>query len=249
MAKSIGILKIEGTVEDLTFYKRDGKNFVRTKGGVSKERILNDPNYVRTRENNSEFGLSAKAGRTLRLSMGNLVFRAKDQNLTSRMLQTMYRVKNFDTTSSRGSRSVAIGITKPEAKLLLVGFDFNALAPFKSVFYGTMALDSSTGEVSITSFIPAENLQFPQGATHVSFQAGVLGIEFESEKSELVLSAIENLPISMSVTNFVLTPTSMPSGFAVTLFVVMVSFFQEVNGVQYSLRNEEYNVLHVLNVV
>jgi hypothetical protein len=56
MAKTSGIIKIEGTVEDLTFYKKDGRNFVRRKGGVSKERIENDPNYVRTRENNSEFG-------------------------------------------------------------------------------------------------------------------------------------------------------------------------------------------------
>ena len=39
MAKANGIIKIEGTVEDLTFYRQDGKNFVRRKGGISKERI------------------------------------------------------------------------------------------------------------------------------------------------------------------------------------------------------------------
>ena len=55
MAKVNGLLKIEGTVEDLTFYKKDGKNYVRRKGGVSKERILTDPNFVRTRENGAEF--------------------------------------------------------------------------------------------------------------------------------------------------------------------------------------------------
>ena len=36
MAKASGIIKIEGTVEDLTFYKKDGKNFVRKKGGIPK---------------------------------------------------------------------------------------------------------------------------------------------------------------------------------------------------------------------
>ncbi len=48
MAKVNSIIKIEGTVEDLTFYKKDGVNFVRRKGGVSKERIGNDPNFIRT---------------------------------------------------------------------------------------------------------------------------------------------------------------------------------------------------------
>ena len=51
MAKAVGILSIEGTIENLTFYRRDGKLFVRRKGGVSKHRIETDPNYVRTREN------------------------------------------------------------------------------------------------------------------------------------------------------------------------------------------------------
>lgn len=110
MAKAGGILKIEGTVEDLTFYKKDGKNFVRRKGGVSKERIDSDPNYVRTRENNSEFGHSGTSGKVLRMAMGSLVFKAKDSKLASRMLQVMSRIKNLDTTSARGQRQVSIGL-------------------------------------------------------------------------------------------------------------------------------------------
>ncbi len=81
MAQSTGILKIEGTIEDLTFYKKDGKNYVRRKGGVSKERIANDPNFVRTRENGSEFGHSASAGKMLRLAASSMVFKAKDSQL------------------------------------------------------------------------------------------------------------------------------------------------------------------------
>ena len=33
MAITSGVIKIEGTVEDLTFYKKDGKSFVRTDEG------------------------------------------------------------------------------------------------------------------------------------------------------------------------------------------------------------------------
>lgn len=249
MAKSNGILKIEGTVEDLTFYKKDGKNFVRRKGGISKSRIENDPNFVRTRENNNEFKLCADSGRIIRLAIGNLLFKAKDNKLSSRMLQTMFRIKDFDTTSTRGNRQVSIGLSTAGGKQLLKGFDFNINAPYKSVFFGSLTLDTATGIVSIPNFIPAEGLQFPQGATHVSFQSSVLGIKLETEESELFSSSVENLPITMTSANVTLTPTSMPSSFPVMVFLIMISFYQEVNGVQYSLKNEEYNVLNVLDVI
>jgi hypothetical protein len=45
MAKLKGILKIEGTLDELTFYKTQDGHLVKTKGGVSADRIANDPNF------------------------------------------------------------------------------------------------------------------------------------------------------------------------------------------------------------
>lgn len=249
MAKSSGVLKIEGTIEDLTFYKKDGKFLVRKKGGISKERIENDPSFIRTRENGSEFGHSGKAGKILRLALGNMVYKAKDNKLSSRMLQVMSQIKNHDLTSVRGERKVGLGLTTAEGKQLLKGFDFNNNAALKSVLFAPYELDTATGVITITNFTPVEQLQFPQGSTHVSFQGAVLAIDFATEVSEVAYSNIENLAIDMTVSNRVLTPTSVPTGTGIQLFLVMISFYQEVNGVQYSLKNEEYNVLHVLEVV
>ncbi len=248
MAKASGIIKIEGTVEDLTFYKKDGKNFVRRKGGVPKERIENDPNYVRTRENNSEFGHSGTAGKVLRMAMGSLVFKAKDGKLSSRMLQVMSRIKNLDTTSARGFRQVSVGLSTPEGKQLLKGFDFNINAPLNGVLFAPYDLNTTTGVIEITDFIAAEQLQFPQGSTHISFQSAVLAIDFDTEVSELAYSNIVNLPINLTPTTVTLTPTSVPTGTGLQLFLLMISFYQEVNGVQYSLKNEGYNVLNVVEV-
>ena len=78
MAKSTGILKIEGTLENITFYKSADGQMVRTKGGVSKKRILNDPAFIRTRENGAEFGHSANAAKMLRTALGPMAFKAKD---------------------------------------------------------------------------------------------------------------------------------------------------------------------------
>ena len=131
----------------------------------------------------------------------------------------------------------------------LTGFDFNINAPLSSVLFANYDLDTTNGKVAITNFIPLEQIKFPQGATNVSFQCGILGIDFDTEVSELTLSAIENLAIDLTPTSFTLTPASVPVTTGVTLFLLMVSFYQEVNGVQYSLKNEEYNVLQVIDVI
>lgn len=249
MAKSGGIVKIEGTIEDLTFYKKDGKNYVRRKGGVSKERIESDPNYVRTRENNSEFSHSIGSSKILRLALGSLVFKAKDSKLSSRMMQVMSRIKNLDTTSVRGQRNVGIGIATAAGKQLLNGFDFNAHAHLQSVLFAPFVLDVPSGKIIFTNLIAAEQLQFPQGATNFSLQSAVLAIDFDTTISEIAYSNIENLPINLTPSSPALLPSSVPTGTGVTLYLLMISFYQEVNGVQYSLKNEEYNVLNVIEVV
>jgi hypothetical protein len=249
MAKANGILKIEGTIEELTFFKKDGKSFVRRKGGVSKERIASDPNYIRTRENNNEFSICSVAAKELRLALGSLVFRAKDNLLASRMVKTMFAIKNFDTTSARGERQVSIGLSTAGGKQALTGFDFNINAQLNSVLFAPYVLELAIGEVIIFDLIPLEQLLFPQGATHVSFQSAVLGIDFATGISKLEVSPIENLPINLTSTTVTLTPSSVPTTTGQKIFLLMVSFFQEVNGVQYSLKNEEYNVLQIIDVV
>jgi hypothetical protein len=249
MAKSNGIVKIEGTIEDLTFYKKDGVNYVRKKGGIPKDRISNDPKFERTRENNNEFGHSGSSGKLLRTALGSLVFKAKDGKLSSRLLQTMSRIKNLDTSSARGSRRVGVGLEGANGKSLLKGFDFNIKAPLKNVLFAPYVLDTATGVISLTNFIAREQLLFPQGATHVSFQSCVLVLDFETEVSEVSYSNVVSLPINLTPASVVVTPTSVPTGTGVQLFLLMISFYQEINGVAYSLRNEEYNVLHVIEVV
>lgn len=249
MAKVNGIVKIEGTVEELTFYKKDGKNYVRRKGGIPKERINSDPNFIRTRENNSEFAHNCNSGKLLRMAMGSLIFKAKDNKLSSRLMQTMSMIKNLDTVSSRGKRRVSIGLGNDEGKQVLKGFDFNANAPLNSVLFAPHALDAMTGVTRIANLITKEQLLFPQGATHATFQSAVLALDFETEESELALSNVVTQPISLTPATVTLTPTSVPTGTGVQFFLLMVSFSQQVNGQSYSLKNEEYNVLHILEVI
>ncbi len=249
MAKLDGILKIQGTLENLTFYKSADGHMVRTKGGVSKNRIMNDPAFIRTRENGTEFAENASAGKILRNAVGSLVFKAKDPKLSSRMFKVMSVVKNYDGHSSRGKRNVAAGIQSVEGKSALKGFDFNNRALFESVFHGLYNVDTTSGKIAITDLIPTEQLHYPMSATHFSMRSAFANLDFSNAVSDITYSDVVNQKINNDLLSVVLVPTGVPAGSGTQLYLILIEFFQEINGVQYVLNNGAYNCLNILDVV
>jgi len=232
MGKLTGIIKFEGTFDGLTFYKSQDGYLVKTKSGVSKNRIMNDPAFVRTRENLSEFSLNARSGKALRQSISPLLHRAKDSKLSSRMQKLMNTIKNYDTTSVRGERSVRLGLVSTEGKLLLKGFDFNGHAPLTSVLHALYSLDVVTGVITIPDLSPQEQLGLPEGATHVSFGTAYVNLDFETGIFDSRYSSPIILQLDNTISTIILTPQAIPTGTGTRLFLLLIEFFQEVNGVQ-----------------
>lgn len=249
MAKNKSILKFEGTLDGMTFYKSTDGHLVRTKGGVSKSRIMSDPAYIRTRENMSEFSSVAQSGKLLRNSLGSLLRRGKDPRTSSRLMGLLSKVKNLDASSARGLRVVSQGIASAEGKTLLQGFDFNKRAHLSQVLHTPFDLDTITGTLEIANFIPNEHIHMPEGATHVSFTNASMNIDFDTNIYDLQLSPASNILLDMTSSTVSLTPAAIPSGTGNMLHLLLIEFFQEVNGVQYSLRNGAFNVLHLLVVL
>ncbi|WP_121665499.1 hypothetical protein [Mesonia aquimarina] len=248
MARLKGIIKLEGTLDNLTFYKGEDGYLVRTKGGVSKDRIMNDPAFVRTRENGFEFGHSATAGKLLRKSVRNLMIQAKDNRVTSRLTQTMTKIKNADTTSARGERKVAVGLATPEGKAALKGFNFNKRSLLSAVLYSNYSVDETTGEIEIANLIPTNDIAYPSGATHISLSSAFLNLDFDTEEYAVETSPKVNLPIDTTSATQTLTPAAVPSGSGNNIFLLLIEFFQEINGEQYPLKNGAYNVLNIVEV-
>ena len=203
---------------------------------MSRERIEKDADFVRTRENNAEFGNCCHSGKVLRMALSVPISRAKDAGMCNRLVKVLSRVKDFDGVSARGQRTV--GLESAEGKLLLKGFNFNAVAALGRVLLAPVVLDQATGVTTVADFVPAEQLLYLQGATHVSLQGVALAVDFGTEVCEVAYSNLVNLPINMVLGTVVLTPTAVPVGSGVTVFLMMVSFYQEINGVQYSLIME-----------
>lgn len=249
MGKLSSFIKLEGTLDGLTFYKSQNGYLVRTKGGVTKRRIMTDPAYARTRENISEFGLNAKSGKLIRDSVGILLNRAKDPKLSSRMLQLMNTIKNLDSTSKRGKRTVPNGLDTPTGKELLKGFDFNSKARLASVLHAVYTLDTATGVVTIADFVSQEQLLYPEGATHVSLRTAMVSLDFETGLFNNGYSPETIIALDTTPATVVLTPTVVPPTSSFQFHLLLIEFYQEVNGIQYPLRSGSFNVLNMIDVV
>lgn len=249
MAKQSGIFKIEGTLDDVTFYKEGDTFRVRRKGGVSRQRIMNDPAFARTRENGTEFTNVAHSSAMLRYANGVMIRKAPDGKLNRRLMSVLTRIKNLDLVSTRGSRNVYAGLQTADGRQVLKGFDFNSRAQLRTVLNAPFTLDTATGAVTIIDLVPREMLAYPMNATHVTFKTCVLDLAFNTGDNVEHFSPEVNLPLDMTVSSPVMTPVGFPVQAGTLMYQLLIEFTQEINGVQYPLHDGKFNVLQILEVL
>ena len=248
MAKQKGIIKLDGTIGGITFYKSQDGYLAREKGGVSAEKIANDPNFQRTRENGEEFGRAGKAGKLLRNSIRALLQNASDSRMVSRLTAEMVKVIQEDVTNNRGLRNVIDG----EAELL-EGFEFNRNGKLGTTLYapytGTIDRVAGTLTATIPSFVPINMIAAPGGTTHFKIVSAGTEIDFENETFVVDSQASAILPWDATATTALNLANAVTANSTHPLFLsVGVEFYQEVNGQMYSLKNGAYNPLALIKV-
>ena len=249
MAQQKSILKLKGTIGGVTFYKSKNDGYLaREKGGVDADRIANDPNFARTRENGSEFANAATAGKLLRNAIRVLGKDASDGRVTARLTQIMAQIKNMDDANARGERSAAEGMQKAEAKALLKGFNFNINAALGEVLYKAFQIDAETGEISIADFSPAADLVIPSGATHVILRSAIAVVNFETGESAISLSEKLHIETGAAAQVVALQPAEVPALEGTKFILLSIDFVQSVNNQDYSLNNNSFNVLAIVDV-
>ena len=248
MARQKGIIKLKGTIGDITFYKTKDGHLAREKGGIDASRIKSDPAFQRTRENGAEFGRAGKAGKILRTALRSLLINSADSKMVSRLTQAMVKVIQADVTSLRGLRNVIDG----EAELLS-GFEFNIRGKLGTSFFAPFVgvIDRVTGSITvdIASFVPGNMIASPSGTTHYKIISAGAEIDFEAETfveahSETVILPWDAVPTAaVSHTNMVTPASTKP------LFLALgLEFYQEINGQMYALKNGAYNPLALVAV-
>ena len=248
MAKQKGIMKLEGTIGDITFYKSKDGYLAKEKGGIPADRIANDPAFQRTRENGAEFGRAGTAGKVLRNALRAVLQNSKDSRMVSRLTTEMVKVIQEDATNPRGQRNVIDG----EAEFL-EGFEFNKNGKLGTTLFApfTSVIDRVTGvlTVNVPAFVPFNMVAAPGGATHFKIVSSGAEIDFENEVFVVDTKVTGILPWDANPTAVINLDNAVTAASTHPLFLALgIEFYQEVNGQMYPLKNGAFNALSLVKV-
>ena len=97
--------------------------------------------------------------------------------------------------------------------------------------------------------IMQDEINHPQGATHVIFKSGLAVVDFETGSSAMAVSTAQRLEVAASEQTITLAPDELPVISGTKLLLLSIEFVQEVNGTDYSLKNGAYNALAIVELV
>lgn len=248
MAKQRGVVKLEGTVGDVTFYKSKNGYIAREASAITGDRIKTDVKFRRTRENMSEFGRAGKSGKLLRDAIRELLQYAKDGKIVTRLVTAMMRVIKADKTNVRGQRNVIDG----EAALL-EGFECNITSPLSTSFVvrPEISIDRAAGKavISLPAYVPEEHVVIPAGGTHYKLVSQAAEIDFEAGTSVVNIKKTDFMPWSAVEQPPMTIETTFTANSKHPVFVLLgIQFSQMANGQQYALSNDAFNSLSIVKV-
>lgn len=245
MAKQCGIIRITGTIGNISFYKTKDGYFARIKGGVDAKRFKTDPKFARSRENAAEFGRAGAAGGVLRRALKPLLANSTDRRLISRLTGALVHVLQGDKINPRGKRCVADGNL-----LLLQGFEMNSASTPSAVHLPLQAkVSRATGRasVSIPAFDPSSILKPPAGATHFRLVAAGVEADFEQRKHHTHIVQTGATPITAGRQQPVTLQPALTPGTTLPVFLALsIQYLQEVNSTLHPLNTGDYHNVTII---
>jgi hypothetical protein len=264
MGRQTGLIKVSGNIGGVSFYRSNGQDLARVANGPSKEKIRNDENFIRTRENNSEFGGSATIAKSLRLAFASDVLTMGDNKLVSR-LTAFFKEICSKGTGIRGQRPIELSANKSA----LQNLEFNNKVSFASVFNAPYVLtldpNRTQADFSTPAFMPQTFIKAPAGATHFGVRMTLslvsdFAYNASTGKYEATDAALDKLtkadagiiqPLNPALPTIINLSCALPGPPVMTLTVSAVlglgiEFYQKVGGIDYHLA--QGNCMKIIKV-
>lgn len=176
MARLSSILKINGTLDGMTFYNLPGvaAPVVRSTWGASKEALLTQPRYAATRRTMAETGGRGKAVHWLMKAFQPLKPLA-DFDTAGQLHRLLRAVQKGDTESPWGERGVRVS----RFPQLLEGFHLTKATPFDATVrgeaYAKMNKTALQATVELPPLLPGLTFFPPKGVAYCRLVA-TLGV-------------------------------------------------------------------------
>jgi hypothetical protein len=217
-------------------------------GGLSADRIKNDPLFERTRENMAEFARAGKAAKLLRTIFRDVTINAKDKVTQARLVKVASRIITTDPVNERGQRTVNNGDL-----LQLQGFNFNVRAGISDSLFVRcpVSFNRASGEVTVNipAFVPRNMVQQARGTTHFRIVAAAAAINFDTEQYEYAMQGTPDLLYNTDPTQAATLTLALPANSRDTVVAVLgIEYYQRVNTRSYALKTGEHNATSIVLV-
>jgi len=162
MAKLEGNILFTGSLGNVSAYRlqQSGTIVLRAKGGASKKKIRNAPEFINTRRNNEEFGRCSTAAAAIKHVLSPLR-QIPNQNLVSAFCSLCRKILVLDQEHDWGQREVYFS---PHPHLLS-GFNLSTRDSYDSVVVSPLVYTFDPGTAAVTidvpALLPGANLRLP----------------------------------------------------------------------------------------
>ncbi|MFC4873911.1 hypothetical protein [Negadavirga shengliensis] len=240
MAKQTGILKLTGTIGNITFYKTRNGYLAKQKNSVSKSRIMKDPAYAGTRRAMSEFGHASSLSKVFRFAIAGMILQVHKGYFPSRLTALFGKIIRTDKVNAPGKRELLRGDLS-----LMKGLEISERERLDAYLDGMPNL-SINRETSVTVFSfsgleKADLLRYPKGATHFTLKPGLV-LMGEDPRQKAHFAGIKYtdsiyVPVKKGLEGMEDIRFSLQRGPDPQLLcgLLALHFYQEVNGEMHAL--------------
>ncbi|GEM_PF-1900367 len=250
MATQLGLIKLKGSIGDLTFYESNGMQLVRRKAGPTKQDLENNPRYQRTKENAREFGRIVTTSKCLRLLLLEVFSECADKKVFGRLVSRMSMVIKSDTHRRRGERAVTA-----QGLMLLTGLECNQAFKFNEqvLIPINILYDIKTGQgvIEQPSFIPIQRFRRFGSSTHAQLIFTIIefgAVPLEKKESMIFRSAYFSLGSSQKIDRSEILIDQIPQAGNALIVLIGISYFEEIAGAYFPLDKGRYNAMVIAQV-
>jgi hypothetical protein len=209
---------------------REGKTYLRRKGGASKERIMNDPALARVKQNAQEFADLSKLSKALFDITAPFTKGIRDSRTYFRLVGLLNKVKKHNAIFESSQKTALTSMATDIGRQLMTGFNFNDKIPLFENFSPKTNLKESENALILNQITTPSGIAKHTSEATFTIIMGRVCIDKQSGQCTLDLTNQINIRHNQNIEPMEFTFSTTPPENSIRLYLCLVQFYIESSG-------------------
>jgi hypothetical protein len=206
---------------------REGKTYIRRKGGASKERIMNDPAMVRVWQNAYAFAELSKLSKSLFDATAPFTKGIRDSRVYFRLVGLLNNIKKRNAILESSQKTALTSMATDIGRQLMTGFNFNEKIPLFEFFSPKTNLKESENALILNQITTPSSIAKHTREATFTIIMGRVCIDKQSGQCTLDISNRINIRHNQNIEPVEFTFSTTPPENSIQLYLCQVQFFLE----------------------